>query len=440
VNSQHLATGPVTYGQLSLLRSVEGIPEADAHVANLPDSWRLPDALAVSAVEQAWNRLVAVHDSLRTTFAQRDGVWSQRIGAHVPATLPITVVPAADAATADEIAHGLADEALDLDVGPLWRASIVSDERGPRFLALAIHHVAADASGMKVLAEDFAALLAGTDVRPTSQPLDLALREREEAPAKENAYWLGRWTDLVEADRTGNDDTKRERVELFSEAAGAAVGELARRSKVSPQAVILGCLGLALSRLAGRDRLTIGLMSANRWLPETVRLVSSLNQLVPQTLVMDPDHAVAALFRATYANGLQALAHGKFDVDLLRDQASAQGHPNPDPMAFDCHFNFVEGAPRPQAGDPVRTRVLSRDRDLLVLPRLNLTAAADDHGVMLRMMASRHYLDGTPAAAVLGGVEAAMVRAAADPDVTCGDIDLTPIRDPEPLVVSSPPG
>jgi hypothetical protein len=436
LSSQQTTTGPVTYGQLSLLRAIEGIAEADAHMANLPDAWQLPDGTTQNSIEVAWNRVVAAHDSLRTTFSQQDGGWVQTVSDAPTVPLPVTAVPFAGRAEADEIAHRLADQALDLEAGPLWRASIVSDDRGPRFLALSVHHAAADATGTVVLAEDFRTLLAGGEVNPTTQPLDLARQEQQLAPPKENAYWLEQWPDLEEADRAGNDDTKRERVELFSEAAGAVVGALAKPVRVSPQAVILGCLGLALSRLVGRERLTIGLMSSNRWLPETVRLVSSLNQLVPQTLTVDSHHAVSYLFRATYSGGLQALANGKFDVDLLREQATAQGHPNPDPMAFDCEFNFLEEGPRPEADDPVRTRIISRERDLLVLPRFSLAASADDHGVMLRMIASQQYLGGTPAAAVLGGIEAAIIKAAENPAVTCADIDLTPVREVAPLVMS----
>jgi len=167
-------------------------------------------------------------------------------------------------------------------------------------------------------------------------------------------------------------------------------------------------------------------------------MVTSLNQLVPLTFEMDPGEPVSEFFTATYLDGLTALSNGMYDVDLLRAQASERGHPNPDPIAFDCHYNFLGVGAPPEADDPVRNRVVSRPRDLVVRPRFNVSASVDDEGVWLRMMATADYLHGETCARTLAGIEAVIVAAAAAPDVLVGAVDVRALRILEPLVVEAP--
>lgn len=333
-----------------------------------------------------------------------------------------------------QIADELAATPIDVSTGPMWQARLVTGPDGPVWLALVVHHAAADFGGMTVLAEDFRALLAGQAPERGQQPVDLALEQQAASPTPENAFWLEAWDGLEEADRAGGDDGLRERVELYSTAAGGALQELVSRQRLSRQAAVLGAIAIALFRCTGRSRQTVGLMSANRSRASSARMVSSLNQLVPLTFELDSEEPVAEFLTATYVNGLTALSNGMYDVDLLEAAARERGHPHPDPMAFDCHYNFLgDGAP-PPSDDPVRDRVVSRPRDLLVRPRFNLSASVDDEGVWLRMMATADYVNGATCARTLAGIEAVLVAAAADPDVLIGAVDVEPLRPLEPVV------
>ena len=426
---------PVTFGQLSLLRSIEAIALDRRGVANLPEVWELSASTDLVDVVAAWDVLVELHASLRTTFHHESGAWSQAVSDRCRERIKVVTTHDLGRAEAWRVADELAATPIDVSIGPMWRARVISGPDGPVWLALMVHHAAADFGGMKVLAEDFEALLRGRSPQRGPQPVDLALEQQAASPTGENAFWLEAWDSLEEADRTGGDNGIRERVELYSTAAGGALRRLTARHRLSQQAAVLGAIAIVLFRLARRTRLTVGLMSANRSSVSSARMVTSLNQLVPVTFELDAGKTVAEFLTAAYIDSLTALSNGMYDVDLLKTAAGERGHQHPEPMAFDCHYNFLGTGTPPQTDDPVRDRVVSRPRDLVVLPRFNVSASVDDEGVWLRMMATEGYLNGASCAQTLASIEAVLVAAAADPDVVIGAVGVDALRPLEPIIV-----
>ena len=67
-------SGPVTFGQLSVLRSWElYVRLGDEPVANLYYEWGVPAGASIAQVTQAWNSLLRAHESLRTTYPSGTG-------------------------------------------------------------------------------------------------------------------------------------------------------------------------------------------------------------------------------------------------------------------------------------------------------------------------------------------------------------------------------
>ncbi|HYH80778.1 MAG TPA: condensation domain-containing protein, partial [Longimicrobium sp.] len=109
---------------------------------------RLRGALDVPALERALNALRERHESLRTTFAERDGGAVQVI--HPFARVPLEVDdlsalgPGARDAEVERRAAMDANTGFDLEAGPLFRARLLRLERDEHVLLLCMHHVVGD--------------------------------------------------------------------------------------------------------------------------------------------------------------------------------------------------------------------------------------------------------------------------------------------------------
>jgi hypothetical protein len=97
----------------------------------------------------------------------------------------------------------------------------------------------------------------------------------------------------------------------------------------------------------GRSDLVVGLIAGNRTDARSRRLVSSINQLVPIRVRVEPDGGFAELAQRLQWSTLAAYRRGSFDVDELRGLDEQCGY-NAAGAGFRYFFNFSD-AVRPSA-------------------------------------------------------------------------------------------
>jgi hypothetical protein len=334
--------------------------------------------------------------------------------------------------------HGwkLAASPLDPGAGVPCRAAVVHRDGHPAALVVVFHHVCADDAGMRNAGMRFRSLLAGSPPAPAPQPLELAADESAAArrSARTLAYWAERYDTFVAADRLGTDRSHRSQAVLHSPPALAAAERLSADLGVSVQAVALAAAFLALWSATGRTATTMGLMSSNRarraWSP----IVASMNQLAPMTATHLPAQPPAELIRRVYADSMHAYSNGSYDVDALRDRLIEEGRSGPDPMEFDCYFNYVGESSAVYGPDhPASTGVLWQRPRRQSGPALHLTVATGT-GLTLTLRASEAYLGAGRIPEVLGAIEAIILRLA-DGAAAVGHLDPTPVR---PVHADSP--
>ncbi|MDE3722561.1 amino acid adenylation domain-containing protein [Nocardiopsis sp. N85] len=123
---------------------------------------RLTGPLDVPALIAALDALVHRHESLRTTFAERDGRPVQVIGDPAgggPATSDLRRVPAGEREAAlDAVLSEFVHRPFDLAEGPLFRTLLVSLGPEEHVLALGIHHIVVDAWSLSILTRELGAL------------------------------------------------------------------------------------------------------------------------------------------------------------------------------------------------------------------------------------------------------------------------------------------
>lgn len=158
---------------------------------NVPWTIRMSGPLDVEALRRSLEAVVARHESLRTTFASRNGQPVQIIGSTAP--LPLETVDISGhpvherEVEAERVAVEEARDPFDLEKGPLIRVRLVKLDGMDHLLLLTTHHIVSDAWSLDLLFRELAALYKGLcEKRKISLP---------ELPVQypDYAMWQRRW-------------------------------------------------------------------------------------------------------------------------------------------------------------------------------------------------------------------------------------------------------
>ncbi|WP_250405115.1 condensation domain-containing protein [Streptomyces cellostaticus] len=343
-----LAVAPLTFGQLSLWRSIQELTAERLSVANLQRSWALPEGCSSADLESAMSLLVKRHEALRTRF-RRSGPRGieQEVWAAEPVRLKI--VEAGDDAerTAAKVARGLTEQPFDLAAEFLWRAVAVGRNGEPLYLCLSIHHMAADRVSLGLLYDDLCTLLAGGSFDgAAATPRAVAETQASEAWAPRRAAAVEHWRKALEAAPPplppAGPNAAMFSGSFRSTTALDATRTCADRLGVSMHSVLLAVLCDTLAEQTGENQLLIGMMAGNRNDAASRTLVASQNQLVPYLVKRDTHDPFDTFTRQVHWETLLAYRHGSFDVDDVEPLAKRYGrYGNGD--GFDYIFNFAQG-------------------------------------------------------------------------------------------------
>lgn len=337
---------PLTFGQLSVWRSIEHLPPGTTE-ANVGQSWALPDGHDVAEVRRALDALEARHEVLRTTFC-RSGERGVEQVVHPPAGVTAPVVASDGAGDADEEVARLTARGFALDREPGWRVEVVERGGWAHRLAVCFHHLLVDATGLKVLHDELLRLLAG-EVLPDDAPTcrEVALEQHAGRWDARTAAAVEHWRRCVAeddpppAEPAPDPATDIRWADLYSVPALGAARHLASTTGTSLQVVVLTAFCRAVARRDGPTDLVVGLIAGNRNDARSRRLVSSEVQLVPARVRIDLAAPFADLARQLQWSTLGAYRRGAFDVDALRGLREEHGY-DAAGAGFRYFFNFSE--------------------------------------------------------------------------------------------------
>ncbi|MFI5727012.1 condensation domain-containing protein [Streptomyces cyaneofuscatus] len=424
-------TAPMTFGQLSVIRDLDLSGPDEQSDGNLPLVLPLPPGTSKETAVAAWARLVERHEALRTVYDRRTAQPTQTVRPFEPFELGTVQLADATEEAALSAAADWAKQEIHIDCEHSWRAAVGVHEGAAMHLVCVVHHLAADSAACALLEREFATLVAGGTLHSDPpQPWELALEQHGDADQREQTmeYWLEEWQGFVDDDRQGGDTSRRVRVALYSERAMTAAHRVAERLSVSVQSVIFGASSLVLCHLKGRERATFGLLAGNRAEKRWQSLLSSMNQLAPITVEAPRESSPDAFLRALYLRSLERLLYGAYSIDELRRRLTETDHVNPDPLQFDCYFNFLgDIAEPPPAGSPALDDVEWFDDAWQGGPSFNLRASMGT-GLYLSLTASDAYLGTEAVGRFLAATEAALVSLADGAPDTLAEVSLAPLR------------
>ncbi len=306
-------------------------PESTAYHIN--SGLRLLGALDQPALEQAFNRVLTRHESLRTRLVDDgqgpqqliDAPWHFSLSAHA-------VAPS----LAHEQARQLLRRPFDLQQGPLLRAELLQLEEQEHWLLLSMHHIISDGWSMQVLIDELTQAYAALTAEREPQWPALALQYADYAlwqnqwlaageGARQLAYWRAQLGDEHPVLELPGDHPRPARAshrgavwsfELDAERA-QRLREQARQHGATPFMWLLAAFKTLLYRYSGQADLRIGVPQANRQRLETEGLIGFFVNTQVLRSQLDGRAPFTALLAQVRDVTLQAQAHPDLPFDQL---------------------------------------------------------------------------------------------------------------------------
>ncbi|WP_414640029.1 non-ribosomal peptide synthetase, partial [Amycolatopsis sp.] len=352
---------------------------------------RLTGPLDTSALTGALARLVARHESLRTTIDDAGGTPVQVVheAPEIPVrTVDLTTDPALRPADLDEVLEAEYGRAFDLRRGPLVRLLLVRVADAHHVLLITAHHIVTDGESMGILVGELGALYAAA-VRgetadlpgPAVQYADFAVwqRNRLAGPALDRhlAYWTTQLAGVEPLDLPTDRPRPAVRttagaVHHFGVPADVAAGlaELARVHDTTLYTVLVAACQVLFARYTGRTDIAVGTVVSGRNRPELQRTVGFFVDTVVIRSTVDRTAPFGTFLDAVRTTVLEAFEHAEapFEklVEALRLDRDASRNPLFDAMVL------LHGSQAGQAGfaglaaEPVEVARRAANFDLTV--------------------------------------------------------------------------
>ncbi|WP_237707431.1 condensation domain-containing protein, partial [Xanthomonas oryzae] len=313
----------------------------------------LHGALRADVLQQALDRIVARHASLRTRFFNSgDGTPVQHILPAGTVPLPyhdLSHQPDPDAALREH-AHEEAAHPFDLTGESLIRGRLLRLAEHHHVLLLTLHHLVADGWSLRILVDELRTLYAAF-VQGHADPLapltlhyaDVAAWQRQWIDAdtlqRQRAFWLAH-LDGAPAQLSVPTDRQRPAIHDYQGASiqieidadlTAALKHLSGRHRTTLFMAVLAAWGVLLARLSHQDQAVIGSPSANRSRSELEPLIGLFVNTQALRIDLRDTPSVAELLAQVRGTVLAAQAHQDLPfeqvIEALNPQRSLAHHP-----------------------------------------------------------------------------------------------------------------
>ena len=387
---------PQSYAQQRLWFLDQLVPGSAAY--NVVQGYRLEGELHLQALRRSLVAVVERQASLRTTFADADGVGIQVVAAEGGDPLRVVDLEAARSEETEREVRRLAEleasSPFDLRQGPLFRATLY--RLGPRdhLLLLVMHHIVSDGWSLGVLWRELRQLYAAhRNERPPSLPTlpiqyaDFAAWQRaqlgEERLRVQLDFWRRRLAGAAPLDLAT--DRPRPAVHSFRGRRLAlrlgrdlreATRSFARREGLTPFMTLLAAFQALLRRYSGQDDVVVGTPIAGRTRAEVEGLVGFfVNTLVLRT-DLSGDPTFAELAQRVRQASLEAFAHPDVPFERLVDELAPERSLDRNPV-FQVVFALQNAPAEPLQLEGLRASPFEVER---LTSKLDLVLSLEERG------------------------------------------------------------
>ncbi|GAA4801595.1 hypothetical protein GCM10023307_30240 [Lysobacter hankyongensis] len=440
---------PLSYAQQRLwfIHQLEG----SNGTYNIPFALRLEGPVDVDALRTALHDLVIRHESLRTVFAEIDGVAVQRILPPESAQPELTVEPVDASALADTLSR-LAAGTFDLERALPIRGHLLALSADTHVLLLLTHHIASDGWSLAPLLGDlgeaYASRAAGRS--PGMPPLsvqyaDYALWQREllgdeldpDSRFNQQAdYWKRTLAGIPEQINLPVDHPRPAVASYRGDAVSFEIDatvhrrlvDIGRERNATLFMTLHAAFALLLGKLGAGDDIVVGTPIAGRTDDATEHLVGFfVNTLVLRTDLSGQPDFLALLDRVRDTD-LAAYAHQDLPFDRLVELLNPVRSLSHQPL-FQVMFDLQNGSdasltlPGLQLRhEPIGTSVAKCDLNLVFFERR--TRSGEPDGLMASFEFATELFDPRTIEGFAARMTRVLEAVAAQPDAVIAGIDL----------------
>ncbi|HTJ30691.1 MAG TPA: amino acid adenylation domain-containing protein, partial [Acidobacteriaceae bacterium] len=294
----------------------------------------------VDAMAESLRRIVLRHESLRTVFAQEEGVPYAITQAGASWKMEQLAYPRKPGETLQQAAarYGadVLKEPFDLAKGPLFRACLLEIAPDEAMLTLVMHHIISDGWSTGVLVREivanYAALAAGSALEVKPLPVqygDYAAWQRNWLESgvldRQMRYWRKQLQDVPAVSLFPPDKRKdanatlqgRRLKRVFSSAFTEKIERFSKAQQLTPFMVLFAAYAVLMARWSGQSDLAIGTPYANRNRAELSELIGFFVNNLVLRLSVEEGASFKDLLRRVRETTLGAFEHPDVPFDLL---------------------------------------------------------------------------------------------------------------------------
>jgi len=332
--------GAISANQQGLWLLSQLAPDSAAyHVAA---SLRLEGAVVPAILEEALQVVVDRHETLRTTYGERDSLPVRVVTGHCPAHVRLVEASTWSAAQLDSAVTADYARPIDIVGGPIFRATLYTQSEHHHVLLLVIHHLAVDGTSLVLLIEELFGAYA-------------ALASATPLPAREEAASYSEFVEWQQAAMPDADDQRRfwanvltpppPPLELPTDRARARtpalrgstvwrtldpsttsrLRALARAEGVTEYVLLLSFWFVLLRRLSGLADITVGTPVAGRPAARFARTVGDFVNMLPLRVRDLQGVAFRELVQHVRQVVLEAMARQDAPLSSLMEELGARG-------------------------------------------------------------------------------------------------------------------
>ncbi|HYD81948.1 MAG TPA: condensation domain-containing protein, partial [Paucimonas sp.] len=338
--------------------------EPNSAAYNMPAAVHLVGELDVAALKQAFEGLVARHETLRTTFREENGEAVQVIAPSADIAMPVvelsTLAAEAREAEVKRIAEAEAAKPFDLKTGPLLRLTLLKLSDTEHVLLATMHHIVSDGWSMSIFTREFAEFYAAASQGRAAalaplpiQYADFAAWQRQQSSddklKRELDYWktqLGTEHPVLElpADRP-RPPVQSGRGARYRFTLDAALvhplRRICRTHGATTFMALLAVFNILLGRLSGQRDIRVGVPIANRNRLELEGLIGFFVNTQVMRAQLDARMRFSEVLGRIKEAALGAQAHQDLPFEQLVEALQPERSLSHSPL-FQVMFNLIQ--------------------------------------------------------------------------------------------------
>jgi len=398
--------------------------------------------LRVDVIRDVWQRIIARHPGLRTSFSWEDINRPVQV-VHTEAPLPFDEVDLSDV-PADQRERHFAElllserrQGFDLESAPLLKLTVCRMDADTFRLAWRFSHLIMDGWSFGLIMSDFVTLYKAryhgqdVDLRPPAGPRGYVGWWRQQDPAEHRDYWQEALRDHVPPapldlgdTPDATDETVRHgHVQLDLGPLAARLRTAARDRGLTLNTLVQGAWTLALSRSYGTDDVVVGATMSHRPadLLRCESIVGPLIVTLPIRSTVDPSATVDDWLHRLQAGIVGARDHAGAPLPVIRGW-----HPTPRSAPLFETIVSYENVPIPDISfADEHMELLGFDVDGRPQYPMSLIVLPGDE-IPLRLIYDRHRFTPESAHRMLARTRLALESFVDRPDLGVGAVDVVP--------------